>query len=429
MDLDSSQQLIIASITVLLIILSAIITLSEVSFVTLTKGKIRNMVDDEVKNAKILSDLLENNYVFNTLTISNSFVNVAATVLGSFLFTSNLNVDNYILRLGISILIMTFVILVFGELIPETMARNKPEKIGLRYVSFARIVVILLRPMVVLFYGFSGLILRILGFRNKKEPSVTMEEFRSIVDASVEEGVLDIQEKEIIDNITEFGELRVDDVMTQRTDMVTLNCYSSYDEVKNVIIEEKYSRIPVYRDSIDDIVGILNVKDLMFVDFNENFNICDYVRDAYFTYEFKLVQDLFREMRKNKTHMSIVLDEYGGTVGLVTIEDFLEEIVGEIDDEFDDDEEPEMVKLGENEYYFAGTYKLDDLNEELGTRIESDDVDTIGGFIINLLGNFPENKQVIDYQNLRFVVDFSKNRITGVKVTVRDEDSLESDQT
>lgn len=414
------MQSLIIVLTVLLILISAIITIAEVALDNITKGKLRNMVEDGVKNAQALLDLTESEFLKETLTIGNSFVNVSSTVLGSYLLGLNLHLKSFVLELVIAIFIMTFIVLIMGEIIPETVARKKPEVMALRYVGLIKFFMILLRPMIVIFYGFSSLILRILGVKKEKEPTVTMEEFKSIVDASVEEGVLDIQEKELIDNVTEFRELRVGDVMTQRTDMVTLSSNSTYDEVKSLILEEKYSRIPVYRETIDDIVGILNIKDLIFTDYKEDFNVCEYVREPYFTYEFKLVQELFREMRKERSHMAIVLDEYGGTVGLVTIEDFLEELVGDIDDEFDEIEDAGMKKLGENQYYFAGTFKLADLNEELGTKIHSEEVDTIGGFIIDLLGSFPEDNQEIEYENLKFIVDFSKNRITGVKVIVND---------
>lgn len=422
MDPSSSWQLIILAIVVILIVISAIVTLAETAFVNLSKGKIRNLVEDEVKNAKTLSDLLENESIYSTLVIGNSLLNVSAAILGAYLLTVNLNIQNLALKLFISIFIMTFLILIFGEIIPDTVARKYPEKVALANVTLAKIFLILLRPLVVIFYGFSNLILKIFGFKRKKEPQITMEELKNLVDVSVEEGVLDETEKEIIENITEFGEIRVDSVMTQRYDMIAVDSETTFDEIKKIILEEKYSRIPVYRDSTDNILGILNIKDLMFIENTSDFKLVDYLRPAYFTYEFKLVQELFREMRKERTHMAIVLDEYGGTVGLVTIEDLLEEIVGEIEDEFDDETEVEFRKIKENEYYALGSYKLEDLNEELGTKIESDEVDTIGGFIIDLLGNFPENHQEVIYENLKFIVDFAKNRITGVKILVGEKE-------
>ncbi len=387
----------------------------------MSRGKLRYLIDEEVPNADKLSKLLEDQEsVYRTMTVGNSLVNVGASALGAAWINFQHLTQEPVYNLLLSIAAMTVLILIFGEIIPESIARRTPEKVSLLTLGPTKILLFLLRPFVVIFYGISGLILSIFGIRRKhEEAGMTKEEFKNIVEGSLEEGVLDQEEKDIIENVTEFGELRVGDVMTQRYDMVALDADMTYDEVVEIMRREKYSRIPVFRDTTDNILGILNVKDLMFTQHGTNFTLMDYVRPAFFTYEFKLVQELFREMRRERTHIAIVLDEYGGTVGIVTIEDFLEAIVGEIDDEYDDEPESIVWKVSDSTYEMDGFTKLTDINDDLGFEIESEDVDTIGGFIIELLGNFPEEGQVIPWENFEFtVMETEKNRVNKVRIKV-----------
>lgn len=353
------------------------------------------------------------------MIVGNSLVNVAASALGATWINRYQPTASETYNILIGIGAMTVIILIIGEILPESIARRYPERISLMSLGLTRVFLVILHPFVVLFYGVSGLILRLFGIRRFEETGMTKEEFKNIVDGSVEEGLLDLEEKEIIENVTEFGILRVSDIMTQRYDMVSLDVDTPYEEVVEVIHREKYSRIPVYRDTTDDIVGILNVKDLMFTQNSPDFTLLDYVRPAFFTYEFKLVQELFREMRRERTHIAVVLDEYGGTVGIVTIEDFLEAIVGEIDDEYDDEPEKAIHKISDSVYEMDGMMKLTDINDEMGFEIESEDVDTIGGFIIELLGNFPEEGQIIPWENLEFTVtQTERNRVHRVRINV-----------
>lgn len=421
MDLSSSGQAILLAAVIALILISAFISLAETAYLNMSRGKLRFLIDEEVPNAVKLSKLLEDQEsVYRTMTVGNSLVNVSASALGAAWINLQKLTPEPLYNLLISIGAMTVMILIFGEIIPETIGRRNPEKVSLLTLGPTRGLLFLLRPFVVVFYGVSGLFLSIFGISRKHEESgMTKEEFRNIVDGSVEEGLLDQEEKEIIENVTEFGELRVGDVMTQRYDMVALDVDMTYDEAVETIRREKYSRIPVYRDTTDNILGILNVKDLMFTQPSPDFSLLNFVRPAFFTYEFKLVQELFREMRRERTHIAIVLDEYGGTVGIVTIEDFLEAIVGEIDDEYDDEPVSIVWKVSESTYEMDGFTKLTDINDDLGFAIESEDVDTIGGFIIELLGNFPEEGQIVPWENLEFtVMETEKNRVNKVRIRV-----------
>ena len=250
------------------------------------------------------------------------------------------------------------------------------------------------------------------------KPFITEEELKAMVNVSHEEGVLEMEEREIINNVFQFGDMQAKEAMIQRLDMVAIDIEDSYDEIIELFKSEKLSRLPVYQESIDDIVGILNIKDIIFLSDEEieNFDIKDYVREAFFTYEFKKITQLLEEMKKEKSQMAIVVDEYGGTAGLITIEDLVEVIVGDIEDEYDDyDKEIEVVK--EDEYIVDGSAKLDDISELIGVNMESEEFDSVGGLIIGELGRFPDNKEEVTLNKIRFVVEeVDKNRIKKVRI-------------
>ena len=238
-----------------------------------------------------------------------------------------------------------------------------------------------------------------------------------MVGVSEEEGVLEDVEKEMIFNVFDFVDTQAKDVMVQRVDITAVDIDSTYEEVLDVIKSEQFSRIPVYNQTIDDIIGILNVKDLIISDEDkEGFSVSKYMREPFYTFEFKKIKELFKEMKKSRNHMAVVLDEYGGTVGIVTIEDLIEEVFGDIEDEYDDyDDEVKVVK--EDEYIVDGSAKLDDISELIGVNMESEEFDSVGGLIIGELGRFPENNEEVNLNNIRFVVEeLDKNRIKKVRI-------------
>ena len=252
------------------------------------------------------------------------------------------------------------------------------------------------------------------------KPFITEEELKAMVNVSHEEGVLEMEEREIINNVFQFGDMQAKEAMIQRLDMVAIDIEDSYDEIIELFKSEKLSRLPVYQESIDDIVGILNIKDIIFLSDEEieNFDIKDYVREAFFTYEFKKITQLLEEMKKEKTQMAIVVDEYGGTAGLLTIEDLVEVIVGDIDDEYDEEEE-EIVKINDNEYLVEGSTKISDVNEQLGINLESEEFDSIGGFIIGYLKRIPEENEIIEVEDVKFKVEsIDKNRTNKIRIFV-----------
>ncbi|MBF4785382.1 hemolysin family protein, partial [Clostridioides difficile] len=262
-------------------------------------------------------------------------------------------------------------------------------------------------------------IFKLFGITNKGAKSfITEEELKTMVNVSHEEGVLEMEEREIINNVFEFGDMQAKNAMVQRIDMVAIDMEDSYDEIIQVFKTEKLSRMPVYEETIDDIVGILNIKDIIFLSDEEieSFDIKNYMREPFFTYEFKKITQLLEEMKLEKSQMAIVVDEYGGTSGLLTIEDLVEVIVGDIEDEYDE-EEDEIQVIKEDEYIVDGSTKIGDVNELIGVNLESEEFDSIGGFIIGHLSRLPEENEVIEVDNIRFCIEsIEKNRIKKIRI-------------
>lgn len=378
------------------------------------------MAEEGSKSAKRALRLIENpSKLISALLIGNNIVNIFASSLATLVA-----IDMYgISATGIATSILTIVIIIFGEITPKSFATQHAEKVSMMFSKPVGILMTLLTPFVIIFYSISSWIIRLFGGDiSQSHPLVTEEELKTMVDVGSEEGVFEQEEKEMLHNIFDFGDLQVRDIMVQRVDITALDVDATYEEVLEIVKDEQFSRFPVYREDIDDIIGILNVKDLLFLTEVEKqgFKLENYIREPYFAYEFKRITDLFKELKKTRTHISIILDEYGGTVGIVTIEDLLEEIVGEIDDEYDDDKETDIETIRKNEYMVSGSYRLDELNELIGTDIESEEFDSIGGYLIGILGTFPASGEVIEADGIRFVVDeVDKNRIKKIRMILK----------
>ena len=352
--------------------------------------------------------------MLGAILIGNNIVNILASSLATTLFVSLVGPSG----VGIATAVMTVLVLIFGEITPKSIAKQKSEEVSLKVSKPINIIVKVLKPFVGIFTFISGAFIRMLGGDPKAtEPFITEEELKTMVGVSEEEGVLEGVEKEMIFNVFDFADSQAKDVMVQRVDIVAVDSEATYEEVLEVIKKEQFSRIPVYNQTIDDIVGVLYVKDLIIAGQNkEGFKVSDYMREPYYTFEFKKIKELFNEMKKTRNHLSVVLDEYGGTVGIVTIEDLIEEVFGDIEDEYDDyDKEIEVVK--EDEYIVDGSARLDDISDLVGVNMESQEFDSIGGLIIGELGRFPENKEEVNIGNIRFVVEeVDKNRIKKVRI-------------
>ena len=416
--MGSTANILQIGLLVVLLLGSGFFSASETSLMSLSKIRIRYMEDEGVKGAKLVGSLIEKSSdLLSSILVGNNIVNIAATSVSTSLFI-NIFGDGGV---AIATAVMTVLVLVFGEITPKTIAANSPEKVAVVVSKPISIIMKITKPIVWVFNLLTGIIFKIMGIDNDGvKPFIIEEELKAMVNVSHEEGVLEMEEREIINNVFQFGDMQAKEAMIQRLDMVAIDIEDSYDEIIELFKSEKLSRLPVYQESIDDIVGILNIKDIIFLSDEEieNFDIKDYVREAFFTYEFKKITQLLEEMKKEKTQMAIVVDEYGGTAGLLTIEDLVEVIVGDIDDEYDEEEE-EIVKINDNEYLVEGSTKISDVNEQLGINLESEEFDSIGGFIIGYLKRIPEENEIIEVEDVKFKVEsIDKNRINKIRIFV-----------
>lgn len=374
------------------------------------------MKEEGIKGAKLVGSLIEDsNNLLTSILVGNNVVNIAATSISTSLFLSIFQEKG----VPIATAVMTILVLIFGEITPKTIAVNNTEKVALLVSRPIKIIITILKPVVWIFNIITKVIFKILGVQDKGiQPYITEEELKTMVNVSHEEGVLEIEEREIINNVFQFGDMQAKEAMVQRLDIIAINVEDTYDEIMDLFKNEKLSRLPVYEESIDNIIGILNIKDVVFLEDDEidNFNIKDYVREAFFTYEFKKITQLLEEMKKDKSQMAIVVDEYGATAGLITIEDLVEVIVGDIDDEYDEgDEEIQVIK--EDEYIVEGSTRISDVNEMIGIRLESEEFDSIGGFIIGHIGRIPDENEVVEVDNIRFCIEsLEKNRIMKIRI-------------
>ena len=387
--MDSTGILIQTIALVILLIGSGFFSASETSLMSLSKIRIRHMQEEGVKGAKLVASLIEDsNKLLSTILVGNNVVNIAATSISTSLFMTLLGSNG----VPVATAVMTVLVLLFGEITPKTIAANNSEKVAIFVSRPIKVIIFILKPVVWVFNLVTGVIFKILGVKDKSnQPYITEEELKTMVNVSHEEGVLEIEERQIINNVFQFGDMQAKEAMVQRLDMIAINSEDKYEEIIEMFKNEKFSRMPVYNESIDDIIGILNIKDIIFLSDEEiqQFNIKDYIREPFFTYEFKKITQLLEEMKIEKSQMAIVVDEYGGTAGLITIEDLVEVIVGDIEDEYDEEEE-EIQVIKEDEYIVDGSIKITDVNELIGVRLESEEFDSIGGYIIGHLRRLTE---------------------------------------
>ena len=366
---------------VILIMGSAFFSASETSLMSLSKIRMRYMQDEGVKNADLVASLIESpNKLLNSILVGNNVVNIAATSISTALLTAKFGANG----VAAATAIMTIIILIFGEITPKSIAANNSEKVALLVSKPIKLIITILSQIVWVFNIFTKFMFRIIGVKtDEKNAFITEEELKTMVNVSHEEGVLEVEEREIINNVFEFGDMQAKDAMVQRMDMVTVEVDDTYEEIIEVFREEKLSRLPVYEDSVDDIIGIINKKDMIFLSDEEKeyFSVKNYMRDPFFTYEFKKITQLLEDMKKAKTQIAIVLDEYGGTSGLLTVEDLVEVIVGDIEDEYDEDED-DIIVIKEDEYIVDGSTRISEVNELIGTSIETEEFDAIGGYLI-----------------------------------------------
>ncbi|MDY3828547.1 MAG: hemolysin family protein [Clostridium sp.] len=405
---------------IVLLGLSGFFSMSETALMAITKIRMRTMLDEGVKGAKLLDKLLQNpSKLLSAILIGNNVVNIGASAISTTLTVKLMGGSDVGALVATGV--MTVLVLIFGEITPKTIAKMNAEKVALRVSRPINIISIILKPLVFIFTAISSVVIKLFGGdASASDHYITEEELKTIVDVSEEEGVLENTEKEMIFNVFKFGDIQVEDIMIQRVNITALNKDITKEELFDTIKKEQFSRIPVYDETIDNVVGVLNVKDLILLeDKSKEFNVMDYTREPFYTFEFKKVSELFTEMKKTRNHMAVVLDEYGGTVGIVTMEDLVEEIVGDIEDEYDEAKDKNIRKIKENEYIVEGSTRIDELSDLLGFEIESEELDSVGGLIIDSIGRMPKEKEQIEIENVKFIVEkVKKNSIKKVKILI-----------
>ncbi len=405
---------------IVLLGLSGFFSMSETALMAITKIRMRTMLDEGVKGAKLLDKLLQNpSKLLSAILIGNNVVNIGASAISTTLTVKLMGGSDVGALVATGV--MTVLVLIFGEITPKTIAKMNTEKVALRVSRPINIISIILKPLVFIFTAISSVVIKLFGGdASASDHYITEEELKTIVDVSEEEGVLENTEKEMIFNVFKFGDIQVEDIMIQRVNITALNKDITKEELLDTIKKEQFSRIPVYDETIDNVVGVLNVKDLILLeDESKEFNVMDYTREPFYTFEFKKVSELFTEMKKTRNHMAVVLDEYGGTVGIVTMEDLVEEIVGDIEDEYDEAKDKNIRKIKENEYIVEGSTRIDELSDLLGFEIESEELDSVGGLIIDSIGRMPKEKEQIEIENVKFIVEkVKKNSIKKVKILI-----------
>ena len=406
-----------AAAIVILIALSSFFSSAETAMTTVNKIRIQSLSEQGDKRAVILEKLISDApKMLSAVLIGNNIVNMSVSSLMTTLTIKVLG-NAYV---GIATGILTLLILIFGEITPKNMATIHAEKLALAYARVIYGLMVILTPVVFIVNKITaGVLILFRVDPNAKANAMTEHELRTLVNVGEKDGVIENEEKQMIYNVFDFGDSTAKDVMIPRIDMTFVDINSTYDELMSIFSEDMHTRFPVYEDNTDNVIGIINMKDLLIYPKDKPFSIRNILRDPYFTYEYKATADLMIEMRKASVNLAIVLDEYGATAGLVTLEDLLEEIVGEIRDEYDEDEVEDIKEIQPGrEYAVQGSAKLDDINDELHIQLESEDYDSIGGYIIEQLDCLPKEGQSVTLENgIRLVVDcLDKNRIELVHI-------------
>ncbi len=411
-------QVIRIIILVVLVLLSAFFSSAETALMTCNKVKMKALFDEGDKRAgRVLNLTSDIQKVLSAILIGNNIVNLSASALMTVLVTDMFGS----FAIGIGTGILTLVVLIFGEIVPKTIATAYAENVSLWYSGVIAVLLVVMTPFSLIINGFATVVLRILCVDTENRTTMTENELKTYVDVSHEDGVIESGEKEIIYNVFDFSDAVAKDIMIPRIDMSCVSTEADYSEVMKIFKENMYTRIPVYEGGDqDNIIGLINVKDLILLEDKENFKISDHLRKAYYTYEFKKTADLLVEMREKSQNVAFVLSEYGATVGMITLEDLLEEIVGEIRDEYDLDEINLIKNIGGRRYLVEGNMKLDDINDKLVTNLDSEDYDSIGGLMIEALDRLPGHGETVTLDDGTTLTarGIKGNRITKVLITV-----------
>ena len=420
--MDPSIIILKLLIIIVLLILSAFFSSSETALTTVSRMRILSLAEEGNSSAVTLLKVIDNKEkMLSAILIGNNIVNISVSSVTTILVTDLFG--NY--AVSIATAILTVLVLIFGEITPKTLATINNEKLALRFASVVYWLMYILTPVIFLINKLSSLVMKLFRMdKSEKKSTYTENELKTIVNVSHAEGVIEADEREMLQNIFEFGDRQAKDIMIPRLDVCMIDVDSTYEEIMNVFQANRYTRIPVYENTTDNVIGIINIKDLLLYRHGESFNIRNYLRQPYFTYEYKGLSDLLLEMKKASVNITIVLDEYGAASGLLTLEDLIEEIVGDIRDEYDYDEEDELRPINENEYIAEAHMKLDDLNDMLKINLSSPEYDSVGGFIIEKLDRIAKSGDIVETPDVTLIVDsINKNRIEKVHIILHKQPS------
>ncbi|MCX4321849.1 MAG: hemolysin family protein [Lachnospiraceae bacterium] len=425
--MDTTGVIQLVSLGVL-VFLSAFFSSAETAFSTVNRVRLRTLAEEDNKGAiRVLAILEQYGKMLSAILIGNNIVNLSASSLMT-TFTISLWGNKAV---GIATGVLTFVILMFGEIIPKTWAMQRAEPIALLFAPIIRLLMTILTPVIFLVDMLSNWILRLLHISSEGNNfSITEKELKTYVDVSHEGGAIESEERALIYNVFDFGDTVAKDIMIPRIQMTTVPLSATYQELLSTFQSCMFTRLPVYDGDPDHIIGIVNIKDFILVKDKEKFSLKKILREAYYTYEYKNVSDLLMEIREKSSSIAFVLSEYGATVGMITMEDIIEELVGEIRDEYDADEEELIQETEEGQYLVEGGMKLNDINDALNISLESEDYDSIGGLMIEKLDRLPQDQETIALENgitLR-ACGIQDNHIVKVLITLPPEDEPEGEQ-
>ena len=425
--MDTTGVIQLVSLGVL-VFLSAFFSSAETAFSTVNRVRLRTLAEEDHKGAiRVLAILDQYGKMLSAILIGNNIVNLSASSLMT-TFAISLWGNKAV---GIATGVLTFMILMFGEIIPKTWAMQRAEPIALLFGPIIRLLMTLLTPVIFLVDMLSNWILRLLHISSEGNNfSITEKELKTYVDVSHEGGVIESEERALIYNVFDFGDTVAKDIMIPRIQMTTVPLSATYQELLSTFQSCMFTRLPVYDGDPDHIIGIVNIKDFILVKDKEKFSLKKILREAYYTYEYKNVSDLLMEIREKSSSIAFVLSEYGATVGMITMEDIIEELVGEIRDEYDADEEELIQETEEGQYLVEGGMKLNDINDALDISLDSEDYDSIGGLMIEQLDRLPQDQETITLENgitLR-ACGIQDNHIVKVLITLPPEDEPEGEQ-
>ena len=442
-DPQGSSIIVQLLLIVILTMINAYFAASEMAIVSVSKTKIHRLVEEGNKKAELVEKLLQEPTAFlSTIQVAITlagFFNSASAATGISLRFANVLKGWHVpygetIAIVVITILLSFVTLIFGELVPKRIALQNAEKFSMMCAKPIVVISKIASPFIKILSWSTKFVLRLFGMHDENvEESLSREEIRSMVESGQENGVFNETETEMINSIFEFDDIQAEDVMTPRTEVFCIDINDPLDAYLDDLMEMHYTRIPIYEDTVDDIIGILHIKDFLIEAHKHQYDytkvdIRKILRKPYFVLETKNIDELFKEMQKKRQHLAILVDEYGGFSGIATIEDLVEEIMGDIEDEYDEIEEPQLKKLDEHTYLIDGFMNVDDLNEELSLDLESEDHDTISGFLLNLLGQILEDgsKTSVEYKNLHFdILEVEDKHIDKIRLIIKPENKME----